>query len=489
MWLEVSSMRVCLINPPRIQPKAWGKPNVFPPIAMATVAAVLEKKHAVSIIDAPTEGWKNLLELDATKYRVGLSAETIAQRVEAFKPDVVALEIPFSGWSKTAFEVASTVKGVSRGIVVVLFGLHPSSSPEDCLLNRDVDFVVVGEPECTVSELVDALAQRKTVFTGINGLGFRQEGKPALTGKRAVIEDLDALPFPARHLLPMKVYAEAVKENPLRGEVRKPWTIVITSRGCPYNCVFCSNCIVWGKKWRARSPKNVVDELEQAVKEFGVRQVDFSDDNMTLDKQRMEQICDLIVERGLRFEWFTPNGIRADTLDEALLRKMKKAGCKKIRIAPESGVQRVVDEVIGKNLDLKSVEAAVVACKRVGIKVGCFFVIGLIGETKADIEETIKFAYKLKRLGADTFIFSIAMPLYGTAFYEQAKAGGFLREGFCDYALAATEPLVETPEFSAVDLRELCARANLVNPTFTRYKVLRAMRHPIRTLRLLLKRK
>ena len=487
--VKCATMRVCLINPPRIQPKAWGKPNVFPPIALASVAAVLEKKHAVSVIDAPTEGWKNLLELDDTKYRVGLSAQTIAQRVADWKPDMVALEIPFSGWSKTAFEVASTVKGVSKDIVVVLFGLHPSSRPEDCLLNGDVDFVVVGEPENTVSELVDALAQGKKDFRGIDGLGFRVDGKAVLTGKRAVIEDLDALPFPARHLLPMKVYAEAVKENPLRGEIRKPWTIMITSRGCPYNCVFCSNCIVWGKQWRARSPKNVVDELEHVVKEFGVRQVDFSDDNMTLDKERMAQICDLIVERGLKVEWFTPNGIRADTLDEALLRKMKRAGCKKIRIAPESGVQRVVDDVIGKNLDLKSVEQAVIACKKVGVKVGCFFVIGLIGETKADIEETIRFAYRLKRLGADTFIFSIAMPLYGTAFYEQAKAGGFLREGFCDYALAATEPLVETPEFSVDDLRELCARANLVNPTFTRYKVLRAIRNPRKTLKMLLKRK
>ena len=163
----------------------------------------------------------------------------------------------------------------------------------------------------------------------------------------------------------------------------------------------------------------------------------------------MAEICDLIVERDLKFEWFTPNGIRADTLDEPLLRKMKAAGCKKIRIAPESGVQRVVNDVIKKNLDLKTVEQAVVLCKKVGIKVGCFFVIGLIGETKADIEETINFAYKLKRLGADTFIFSIAMPLYGTAFYEQAKQKGFLREGFCDYALAATEPQVETPELSA----------------------------------------
>jgi len=482
-------MRVCLINPPRIQPKAWGKPNVFPPIVMASVAAVLEKKgHAVSIIDAPTEGWENLLELDATKYRVGLSAETIEARISQWKPDLVIVEIPFSGWSKTAYEVVSIAKKARKNITVALFGLHPSSRPQDCLENAEVDFVVVGEPELTIAELVEALEQNKTDFGGIAGLGFKVKGKAVLNGKRAVIEDLDTLPLPARHLLPMNVYAEAVKQNPLRGEVNKPYTIVVTSRGCPFNCVFCTHSIVWGKQWRPRSPKNVVDELEHVIKTYGIKQVDFADDNMTWDRQRMAEICDLIVERGLRFEWFTPNGVRADTLDEALLRKMKKAGCRKIRVAPESGVQRVVTEIAKKNLDLKKVEDAVVACKRVGIKVGCFFVMGLIGETKADIEATIQYAYKLKRLGAESFIFSIAMPLYGTAFYEQAKAGGYIKEGFCDYALAATEPLVETPQFTAAEISELCMKANAINRTLTRKKVFKAMRHPHKTAKMLLKR-
>ncbi|HMK94491.1 MAG TPA: radical SAM protein [Candidatus Limnocylindrales bacterium] len=482
-------MRVCLINPPRIQPKAWGKPNVFPPITLASVAAVLEKKHAVFIIDAPTEGWKNLVDMDETKFRVGLNTDIIAERVRQWSPDVVVMEIPFSGWSKTAFEVVHAVKAVNKKIAVVLMGQHPSARPEACLLDLDVDFVVVGEPENTVSELVDALEADKRDFSGIDGLGFKKNGKPTLTRKRAIIADMDSLPFPARHLLPMNVYNEAVKENPLRGEISKPWTIVTTSRGCPYNCVFCTTRIVWGRTWRARTPKNVVDELEYLVKTYGIKQVDFYDENMTLNKKRMADICDLIVERGLRIEWFTPNGIRADTLDEALLRKMKRAGCKKIRVAPESGVQRIVDDVIGKNLDLKTVEQAVVLCKKVGIKVGCFFVLGLIGETKADIEETIRFAYKLRSLGADSLIFSIAMPIYGTPLYEQAKEGGYLKEGFCDYALAATEPLIETPEFTADDLRELCGRANMANPTFTRQKILRAMRNPKKTVSVLLKRK
>lgn len=481
-------MRVCLINPPRIQPKAWGKPNVFPPIAMASVAAVLEGKgHMVMIIDSPTEGWENLEELDATKYRVGLNAEVIAGRIRDWMPDVVVVEVPFSGWSKTAFEVVSTAKKVNKDITVVLFGLHPSSRPEACLSDSEADFVVVGEPEVTIDELVTALQAKNTDYQTINGLGYREHGAVTLTAKRAFIQDLDTLPLPARHLLPMKVYAEAVKQNPLRGEITKPYTIVITSRGCPFNCVFCTHCIVWGKQWRPRSPKNVVDEVEHVIKTYGIKQIDFADDNMTWNRDRMAQICDLIVERGLKFDWFTPNGVRADTLDEALLRKMKRAGCKKIRVAPESGVQRVVTDIAKKSLDLQKVEDAIVAAKKVGIKVGCFFVMGLIGETKADIEETIRYAYKLKSLGAESFVFSIAMPLYGTAFYEQAKAGGYIREGFCDYALAATEPLVETPEFTAEEIAELCMKANAINRTLTRKKVLKAVRHPVKTAKVLLR--
>ncbi|MDR1993750.1 MAG: B12-binding domain-containing radical SAM protein [Nitrososphaerota archaeon] len=479
-------MRVCLINPPRIQPKAWGRPNVFPPIVLASVAAVLEKNHSVTIIDSPTEGWMNLLELDATKYRVGLSAKTIAERIRNWKPEVVIVEIPFSGWSKTAYEVVSITKNVDQNISVVLFGLHPSSRPEDCLQNSVADFVVVGEPEITVSELVLALEQKKTELYNIDGLGYKKNGNIILNRKREVIKDLDILPLPARHLLPMQVYTSAVKENPLRGEITKPNTIVITSRGCPFSCVFCTHSLMWGKTWRSRSSKNVVDEIEHVIKTYGIKQIDFADDNMTWDPKRMAEICDLIVERGLRFEWFTPNGVRADTLSETLLRKMKRAGCKKIRVAPESGVQHIVSNVAKKSLDLKKVEDAIVACKKVGIKVGCFFVIGLIGETKADIEATIQYAYKLKTLGAESFIFSIVMPLYGTAFYEQAKSKGYICENFCDYTLAATEPLVETPQFTAQELTALCMKANQINRIVTTKKLLRALRHPRKTVRILL---
>ncbi|TRZ48137.1 MAG: radical SAM protein [Dehalococcoidia bacterium] len=483
-------MRVCLINPPRIHPKSWGKPTVYQPWGIAYVAALLEKQHKVCIIDVPTEGWRNLEQIDETKYRVGLTNKEIADRIKRWSPDIVGINIPFSGWSKGAFEVADTVKTIDKNIITVLDGLHPSARPVDCLSHPNVDFVVIGEGEHTIFELVGALEQGITGdLEKIRGIGFIKRGKKVITPPRPEIQDLDSLPFPARHLLPMDTYFAAVKENPIRGVIRKRWAIMITSRGCPHECIFCSSHIVMGKNWRGRSPENVVDEIEQLVHTYKIKQIDFYDDNMTLYKKRVENICDLIMERGLDIEWYVPTGVRADTLDEELLTKMKASGCKGLRIAPESGVQCVVNQIIKKNLNLKEVEKAVFLSKKVGIKVGVFFILGLIGETKEDIKETINYAYKLRKLGAKSFHFSIATPLYGTEFYEQAKRGGFLMDGFSDEALAAAEPLVETAEFTADDLRELCLQANLVNQTITRDKLVRAIRDPKKAIKALLGRR
>jgi anaerobic magnesium-protoporphyrin IX monomethyl ester cyclase len=472
-------MRVCLINPPRIHPKSWGKPTVYQPWGIAYVAALLEKQHKVCIIDVPTEGWRNLEQIDETKYRVGLTNKEIADRIKRWSPDIVGINIPFSGWSKGAFEVADTVKTIDKDIITVLDGLHPSARPVECLSHPNVDFVVIGEGEHTIFELVGALEQGITEdLEKIKGIGFIKRGKKAITPPRQEIQDLDSLPFPARHLLPMDTYFAAVKENPIRGVIRKRWAIMTTSRGCPHKCIFCSNNIVMGRKWRGRSPEKVVEEIEHLVETYKIEQIDFYDDNMTLNKKRVVNICDLIKERGLNIEWYVPTGVRADTLDEELLTKMSASGCKGLRIAPESGVQRVVNQIIKKNQDLKKVENAVVLSKKVGIKLGVFFILGLIGETKDDMKETINYAYKLRKLGAENFHFSIATPLYGTELYEQAKRGGFLRDGFSDESLAAAEPLIETAEFTADELRELCLQANLVNQTITRDKLVRAIRDP-----------
>ena len=456
---------------------------------LAYAAAVLEKQHKVQVIDVPNEGWDTLEEIDGVKYRQGLRNEEIVARIKSFAPDAVVITVPFSGWSSAAFDIAATVKKVDKDIAVVLIGLHPSARPAECLKQPKVDFVVIGEPEETVLELSSVLEQgRKDELKKVKGIGFVENGETIITAPRPFIQDLDSLPFPARHLLPMKQFFEAAKKMPISGNLRKPSVRMLTSRGCPYGCIFCSNHIVMGRQWRARSAENVIAEIEHIIATYGIRQIDFLDDNIAFDRKRLETICDLIVEKGLNIEWCTPNGVRADSLDSELLAKMWKAGCVSILIAPESGVQRVVDQVIKKKQDLRKVEEVVVAARKLGIKVGCFFIIGMIGETKDDIKATIKYAYKLRKLGADRFYFSYATPLYGTELYEQAKQGGFLKSTFSDEALSEVKPLIETPEFTCEDLLMLSAEANLVNTTFTRSKLAKAIRDPKRALKILFER-
>ena len=483
-------MRVCLINPPRIQPKTWGDPSVYQPMDLVYVAAVLEKKHNVCIIDAPTEGWRKLQDIDGKRIRQGLTNEEISRRIKEWKPETAIITVPFSGWSRAAFETAAIVKQVDKAIVTVLMGLHPSVKPAECLAQPNIDFVVIGEPEITVLELVNTLASGDLAkLKDVRGIAFKDNDKTIQTPPRPVIENLDELPYPARHLLPMKEFFEAANKRPISGNLKKPSIRMLTSRGCNHACIFCSNYIVMGRKWRGRSAENVVGEIEQIIRDYGVRQIDFLDDNISFDRERMESICDLLIQKRLKVEWCTPNGVRADCLDEELLKKMKKAGCKRILVAPESGVQRIVDEVINKQQDLEKVEKAVSAAREVGIEVGCFFILGMPGETKEDMKATIAFAHKLRQLGADRFYFSYATPLYGTELYERARRNGFLKSALTDEDLAAVEPLIETSEFSADDLRMLCAEANLVNPTLTRDRIIHAARDPRKAVKTLFARR
>ncbi len=457
---------------------------------IAYVAAVLEKENEVRVIDVPNEGWNNLEEINGAKYRQGLNDKEIIERIESYLPEVVVITVPFSGWSSAAFGVAALVKRVSKETTTVLIGLHPSARPTECLRQPNVDFVVIGEPEKTVLELASFLEQgRRNELHKVKGIGFVENGETKINASRPFIEDLDSLPFPARHLLPMKQFFEAAAKMPISGNLRKPSVRMLTSRGCPYGCIFCSNHLVMGKKWRARSTGNVISEIEHIISTYGVHQIDFLDDNIAFDRKRLMSICNLIIEKDLNIEWCTPNGVRADSLDEELLRKMRKAGCVSILIAPESGVQRVVDQIIKKKQDLKKVEEVVIAARKLGIRVGCFFIIGIIGETKEDIKATIRYAYKLRKLGADRFYFSYATPLYGTELHKIAKDRGFLKSKFSDEALSEVKPLIETPEFTCDDLLTLSVEANLVNTPSNRSRLLKALKDPKRAIKLLFGRK
>ena len=220
---------------------------------LAYVAAVLEKQHEVLVIDVPNEGWDLLEEIGGAKYRQGLPNEEIAARIKKFEPKLVVISIPYSGWATAAFAVAETVKSVDRNIKIALIGLHPSSRPNECLKQPNVDFVVIGEQEMTTLELADTLEKGKQAdLKNVKGLGFIENGEVVITEPRPVIEDLDSMPFPARHLLPMKQFFEAAKKIPISGNLKKPSIRMLTTRGCPYGCIFCSNHIVMGTQMASK---------------------------------------------------------------------------------------------------------------------------------------------------------------------------------------------------------------------------------------------
>lgn len=490
-------MKVCLVNPPYLLPDNWkGMIRVSQQLGLAYVAAALEKAgHEISIIDCVAEDWKSTHNEEGRKY-AGISFAELGDRIKKLSPDAVGITT-FTSQKWSALQSAKAAKDADKKIIVFLGGPHISVRPDDCLSDKNVDFVVIGEGEISTVEAINALQNGK-YLSKIKGIGFKENGRIILNERMQLIENLDGLPLPARHLLPMEKYFEAARSMQTARASGRKWASMITSRGCPYNCIFCSIHLSMGRKWRARSPENVIAEIEEFVSKYGVEQINFEDDNMSLDRRRMEKICDMIVERKIKIEWNCPNGLRADSLDEPLLMKMKAAGCTGIFVAAESGVQEVVDKIVGKNLDLKKVENAVIMCKKVGISVGVFFVLGLPGETAEDMKKTIEFGRKLRKLGASTCSFFVANPFYGTRLHQLARESGYLtREDGADIenGFLNLDAMIKTPQFTPEEVKALREQAMgeqdasaimqvFRNPRMAKYYFSAARRNPKAVLKI-----
>ena len=490
-------MKILLINPPVIVPsRRYFTEYIFQPIGLAYLAAVLEKEgYKVSILDVLAEDWENEYMMGGYRY-CGLTYDEIGKRIKAYSPDIVGITTPSSRQSRCFHKLAEVVKMTNNKTVTIIGGVDSSIRPEYYLSNPNIDIAVIGEGENTLLELVKKIeAGQEGLMKDVAGIAYRINGKFVRTPPRKLIENLDLIPFPARHLLPMEKYFEAARSGRSPRSVStfgKRWATIVTSRGCPYGCVFCSGRRVWGRRWRARSPENVVDEIEYLIREFKIEHLDVEDDNMTLDMKRAGQICELVVQRKLEIEWSTPNGVRADRINENLIIKMKKSGCKRLVFAPESGDQRVVNSIIKKNLDLTKVEEGISLCKKYGIAVNCFFIIGLIGETKDNIRTTLGYAKKLRKMGAEGCGVYIATPLYGTELYEQAKQKGYLKDKFSDEDLIYDIPLIETPEFNADDIREFYREGLWLNPLLSRSRlklyIAMTLKNPKRSFALIMDR-
>lgn len=416
-------IRVLLINPfLTVYPD--DPAGINPVLSLAYLAAYLRsKKIIVKIIDIAAEGAGNRVVI-GNKIRYGLEEEEIISRIKEFNPQVVGITCQSTLHAKDSLESAKIAKKAVKSSLVVMGGAHPSAVPEEVLANKSVDVVVRGEGEITFLEIIKNY-QKKNGLENIEGISFKKGSRIIHNSPRTPIKNLDLLPFPARDLLPMDIYFSEGSKNPDFNYGKRVITMV-TSRGCPGRCVYCAVKAVWGRVWRGRSPKNVVDEIEELVSEYRTDEIHFLDDSLSVDKKRLEGICDELIKRKIQIKWTTPNGIAVWLLDKKLILKMKKSGCYRLTFGLESGNKEILKDFIGKEYEYDKAREIIRFASKAGLWTVGTFIIGFPFEKADQIKDTIDFAISTD---LDFATFFIANPFPGTPLYDMYKKEKLLPAG------------------------------------------------------------
>lgn len=387
-------MKVILINPPNFNTIPSCLPKVLeedldflPPLGLMYLAGYL-KKHSpyqIKILDCQIEQ---------------LDYQQLKQKLIKEDPDVIGL----TAMSFTLIDIIKTAqlaKEINQKIKVVLGGPHVNIYPKETMKIKEVDFLVLGEGEASFKKLLDNINQIENLYQ-TKGIVFKDKNKIVNTGNQALIRDLDSIPFPARELLPYQKYFSVVSS-------KRPVTTMFTSRGCPFQCLFCDRPHL-GKIFRARSAKNVVEEMEECQK-MGIKEIFIYDDTFNVNRQRVLDICSEIQKRKLTIAWDVRT--RVDTVDKETLQAMKNANCQRIHYGVEAGTQKILD-ILKKGITLKQIEKVFRMTKRIGVETVGYFMIGSPNETRKDILETIKLA---KKLNPDFVHISVATPFPATGLY------------------------------------------------------------------------
>jgi magnesium-protoporphyrin IX monomethyl ester (oxidative) cyclase len=414
--------KVMIIQPPMSLHPRVKRPPIEPPLGIGYLAAGLSDRFDVGVLDCYAEGYGNKETVELGFIRYGLGYDDIRDRIESFRPDVVCISSPFIPTGYNSHQLCRIVKSISRDIPTIMGGIYPSSCPGVAMKDGNLDYIVIGEGEETLLELIDCIDGGKDVFA-TRGVGYREDGRLKINDPRPYIYKLDELPFPARDKLPFDLYQKI--SAPCRPCRQMPFTNMITSRGCTSGCCFCSVHSIWGRRYRNRSVENVIEEMRHLISHWGIREIHFTDENMTLNKARAKRLFRRIIDEELGISWSAPNGIALWTLDIEMLELMARSGCHQLGLAIESGEQRVLNEIIRKPLDLKRTLPLIRAIKSMGIKTEGFFIIGFPGESKQDILRTIDLANELE---LDDVSIQILVPYPGTAIYGICKERGLIDE-------------------------------------------------------------
>jgi magnesium-protoporphyrin IX monomethyl ester (oxidative) cyclase len=454
-------IKVLLVNPPQTFYPGSDAPAGNLPLGLMYIAAVLDKAgYKAEILDAFMFD-SSFLKVGDT-IEVGMPYGRIREEIRRRKPDIVGIANPFTCQAEHAIRVGNIVKEVDPNILTVVGGPHVTVVPVEFLKEaKNVDIAVIGEGEYTMLDVV-RFFEGYTKISEVQGIAYRKAEAIVLNSPRPFIRNLDELPYPAYHLVDMELYL-----NPKKIEYRsfKDRAIsMITSRGCSFNCCFCSVHLHMGKMFRAHSANYVVNHVAHVVNKYRVKTIFFEDDNLTFDLKRFEAICDKIIEEGIKFNWETPNGVRPDYLTLSLLKKMKKSGCQSVFFGIESGDQYILDNVIGKSLNLNDVVKVAKMCKNIGLKTAAFYIIGFPGEKKENMLKTVDLALRLKRDFDVGMLLHVATPSLGTRLFKECTEKGYIHENLTSRAFAEVRqtrgmPLIGTEDFTPAEVKEIASMA------------------------------
>ena len=461
-------MKILLIQPP-VQ-DFYQTSIRTQPIGLAYLAASLKRNgHEVEILDCQTGKKKSIpipSELSYLKdfyplndrspfklytgyYHFGMGWKEIGQKIKDSKADVFGISSSFTPYHREALEIAQIIKEWDRKKIVVMGGAHVSGNPEGVLQSPAVDYALMGEGEKRFPLLLEQIEkQGRGSIKDIDGIGYQKDGEIQINPLQSFIQDLDSLPPPARELL-----------DPDRYRIRKKRsTMIITSRGCPHGCAYCSTHLVMGTSFRTRTPEAILKEMEECRKGYGIQTFDIEDDNFTFDQERAKKLMSLIIKNfgEDRLELSAMNGVSFASLDEELLKLMKRAGFRTINLSFVS-TSPLTKEKMGRPKPTTEFDKILKKTEQIGLRVIAYAIFGMPGQTIEEMLDTLIYLMRMKVLIGP----SIYYPTPGTPLFERCKKEGILPSHLSQWRSSAF-PL-ETKEFNRLDLLTLFRLARAVN--------------------------
>jgi radical SAM superfamily enzyme YgiQ (UPF0313 family) len=415
-------MKIALIEPPKfISPTNHVSTVATPPLGLAYVAATLEAaRHDVAVVDAIGGGLSTY-----TPYGpVALRGLTHAQVVASIPQDVDAIGVGsmFSCQWVATRELLTQIKNRFPAIPLILGGEHPTGLTDLSMAQAPADYIVLGEGEETIAELLERLQSGVSV-ADVAGIAYRSGGGVVTNPRRGRIRHIDEIPAPAWHLFDVEAY---MKHNQPHGASRGRFMPMLATRGCPYECAFCTSPNMWTQRWIARDPVLLVNEMESYIARYQASDFQFEDLTAIVRKDWVQAFCQEILKRGLAISWQLPSGTRSEAIDVETCRLMKAAGCHEFAYAPESGSTRTL-KVIKKRVKLEKLYESARAAMDSGINVGCFFILGFPHETWSEFFQTYKAIAKCALYGFSTVNVNAFSPQPNTELYRDLVAEGAIR--------------------------------------------------------------